>query len=140
MIKKRFGRNITVPSKTELDNDRFEYDEIVNVSEISNGDEIYDVWNQLDDGIGKKKRRRKSNKTFLNDDDIRLMVSRKSSNERKHDFPNHQQKINASLNLCHEEHTKNLIIFWLIKNQNRGMIMNPAQLLLKKSLTINLLT
>ena len=33
-------------SKIELDNVLLEYGEIVNYSEISNFDEIYDVWNQ----------------------------------------------------------------------------------------------
>ena len=48
-IKICIGRNITVLSKTELDVIRFEYGEIVNSSEISNGIyEIDDVWNQSD--------------------------------------------------------------------------------------------
>ena len=53
--KRVVGRNITALSKTELDNVRFEYGEIVNSSEISNDDEIDDVWNQWDDGTGPKK-------------------------------------------------------------------------------------
>ena len=44
--KRVVGRNITALSKTELDNVRFEYGEIVNSSEISNDDEIDDVWNK----------------------------------------------------------------------------------------------
>ena len=32
--------------KTELNNFLFKYDEIVNFSDISNGDKIDDVWNQ----------------------------------------------------------------------------------------------
>ena len=54
-IKLLVGRNITVLSKTELDHVRFEYGDNVIFSEISNGDEIYDVWNQLDDETGPKK-------------------------------------------------------------------------------------
>ena len=52
LVKIIVGRNIKVLSKTELDNVRLEYDEISNSSEISNRDEIYNVWNQSDDGIG----------------------------------------------------------------------------------------
>ena len=48
-IKQVDYRNITVLSKTYLDVVWFEYGEIVNSYEISNGiDEIYDVWNQSD--------------------------------------------------------------------------------------------
>ena len=54
-IKSLVGRNITVPSKSELDNVQFEYGEIVNYSEISNGDEIDDVWNKSDYGTGPQK-------------------------------------------------------------------------------------
>ena len=59
------------------------------------------------------------------------MVSRKSLNIWKHNFPHHQQKLNVSLNICDEENTKNLIVFWLITNKNRGMIINPVQLFRK---------
>ena len=44
-----------VLSKTNLDTVRLEYGEIVNSYEISNHDEIDDVWDQSDDGIGPKK-------------------------------------------------------------------------------------
>ena len=44
MIKRVVGRNITVLSKTELDNVRLKYGKIVNSSETLNGDEIDDVW------------------------------------------------------------------------------------------------
>ena len=54
MVKIFVGRNIKVLSKTELYNVRLEYGEILNYSWISNRDEIYDVWNQSDDGIGPK--------------------------------------------------------------------------------------
>ena len=50
LIKRIVGRNITVLSKSELDHVRFEYGKIVNSSDISNGDEIDDVWNKSDDG------------------------------------------------------------------------------------------
>ena len=55
MIKILVGRNIKVLSKTELNHVQLKYEEIVNSSEISNSDEIYDVWNQLYDGTGPKK-------------------------------------------------------------------------------------
>ena len=55
MVKILAGGNIKGISKTESDNVQLEYDEIVNSSEISNSDEIDNVWNQSDDGIGPKK-------------------------------------------------------------------------------------
>ena len=55
LIKILVGRNIKVLSKTELNHVQLKYEEIVNSSEISNSDEIYDVWNQLYDGTGPKK-------------------------------------------------------------------------------------
>ena len=109
-MKRLVGRNITFLSKTDLDNVWFEYVEIVNSSGISNCDEIDDALKQLDDGTGPKKGR-KYNKSLITDDERRLMVSRKPSNERKHDFPHHQKELNVSLNLCHEENNKNLIFF-----------------------------
>ena len=36
--------------QSELDHVQFEYGKIVNSSDISNGDEIDDVWNKSDDG------------------------------------------------------------------------------------------
>ena len=54
------------------------------------------------------------------------MVSGKSSNGQKYDFPHHQRKFNASLDICHEKKTKNLIMFWLTKDQNGGMILNQV--------------
>ena len=51
---------------------------------------------------------RKPSRSLLTDYDRRLMVSRKSSNELKHKFPHHQQKINVSLNIYHEENTKTI--------------------------------
>ena len=100
MIKINVCSNITFFSKTELDNVPFEYGEIINSSEISNGIyDIDDVWNQSDDETGTGKKRRNSTRTFLGDDDKILVVSRKSSNEQKHDFPHHQRKLNVSLNI-----------------------------------------
>ena len=55
MIKRVVGRNITVLSKIEFDNVRFEYGEILNSSEILNGDEIDDLWNQSYDEKGTQK-------------------------------------------------------------------------------------
>ena len=49
--------------KTELDHFRFEYGVILNSSEISNGDEIDDIWNQSDDETGPGKMQ-KSNRIF----------------------------------------------------------------------------
>ena len=50
MITIIIGSNITALSKKELDNFLFEYGANINSSEISNGDEIDDVWNHSDDG------------------------------------------------------------------------------------------
>ena len=58
------------------------------------------------------KKGRKSNRILLTDDERILMISRKSSNERKHNFSHHQQKLNASLNFCHEENTPKLDYFF----------------------------
>ena len=44
------------------------------------------------------------------------MVSRKSSNELKHNFPHHQQKLNVILNICPEENTKT-IDYFLVDNK-----------------------
>ena len=44
------------------------------------------------------------------------MVSIKSSNKWKHNFPNHQGKLNVSLNICHQEHTKT-IDYFLVDNK-----------------------
>ena len=56
----------------------------------------------------------------------------KLSNKQKHNFPHNQRTLNVSPNICHGEKTKNLIIFWLRTNKNRGMILNPVQLFKKK--------
>ena len=40
------------------------------------------------------------------DDDIRLMISRNSSNEWKHNFPHRQQKLDVIINIYHEENSK----------------------------------
>ena len=62
--------------------------------EISNGiDQIDDVWNQSENETVPDKKRIKSNRSLLTDDERRLMVSRKSSNELKHNFTPHKQKI-----------------------------------------------
>ena len=45
------------------------------------------------------------------------MVSRRSSNERKHNFLRHQQKLNVSLNICNEENTKTMI--FLVDNKQK---------------------
>ena len=79
-----------------------------------------------------RKKQIKSTRIFLTDDEKRLMVSSKSSNELKHNFPHHQQKLNSGLNIFHENNTKKLIISWLMTNQNRGMIMNSVQFFKEK--------
>ena len=58
-----------------------------------------------------RKTRRKFNRSLITDDDIRLMLSRKSSNELKPNFLHHQRKLNVSLNICHEENTKTIDFF-----------------------------
>ena len=121
MIKIVVGRNITVLIKIELDNVRFESGEIVNSSKTLNGDEIDDVWNQSYDEKGPKTKRIKSNRSFLTDDEIRMMVSSNSSNELKHNFLNHQQKLNVSLNLCHEENTKTIDYYFADNKPDRGL-------------------
>ena len=46
LIKRLVGKNIKILSKKELYHVQFKYGEIVNSSEISNGDEIDDLCNQ----------------------------------------------------------------------------------------------
>ena len=58
-----------------------------------------------------KKKRIKSNRSLFTDDESRMMVSRNSSYELKHNFPHHQRKLNVSLNLFHEENTKTIDYF-----------------------------
>ena len=60
-------------------------------------------FNQMMELVPKK--RKKSNKTLLAHDKIMITVSTKSSNEQKNNFPYHQRKLNASLNIFHEENT-----------------------------------
>ena len=99
-------------SKTELDVVQLEYGEIVNSSDISNGiDEIDDVLNQSDNETVPDKKRRKSNRSLLTEYDRILTVSKKSSNEQQNNFLHHQQKLNVSLNVCHEKIQKQLIIY-----------------------------
>ena len=75
LIKNVVVRNIAVLSKTGLDVVWFEYGEIVNYSEISNGiDEMDDVWNQSNDKTCLDQKLRKSNRIMLTVDEIRLMV------------------------------------------------------------------
>ena len=78
-LKNVVDRNIINLSKTELDVVQFEYGEIVNSSEISNGiDEIDGLWNQSVMKQFQIKKCTKSNRSFLTYYDRRLMVSRKS--------------------------------------------------------------
>ena len=95
-----------------ISQNNLQFHHIIDSSEISNGIyDIDDVWNQSDDETGTGKKRRNSTRTFLGDDDKILVVSRKSSNEQKHDFPHHQRKLNVSLNIRHEENTKTIDYF-----------------------------
>ena len=54
------------------------------------------------------------------------MVSSKSSNKWKRNFPHHKQRLYVNLNIFHKN-TKNLSVFWLITNNNCGIIINPVQ-------------
>ena len=80
LIKLVVGRNITLPSKKELDNVQSEYGDILNVSEISNGiDEIYDVWDEYDYEKVTDKKRGKYHNSLISNDNISLSVSKKIS-------------------------------------------------------------
>ena len=54
------------------------------------------------------------------------MVSMKSSNERKHNFPHHQRKLNVSLNICHGENTKKLDYFLVDNKQEPWYDSEPS--------------
>ena len=54
-LKILVGRNIKVLSKTKFDNDGLYCYKSLYYSDVSNHDDIDDVWNQPDDGIGPKK-------------------------------------------------------------------------------------
>ena len=138
MIKILVGRDIELFSKTELDNFWFEYGEIVNSSEISNCDEIDDVWNQSD--YGTEKKRRKYNITLLTNDERRMMASRRWSNKLKHNFTYHQQKLSVSLNICHKENTKKLDYFLVDKKPEPWDDSEPSAVVSGKSLTMEIST
>ena len=71
------GRNITILLKIEYDHVRTEYGEIINASEISNGDDaIDDVWNEYNPQQVTDNRCVKHQKNLLTDDDINLSMSR----------------------------------------------------------------
>ena len=75
----------------------------MNSYEISNGIyEIDDVWNQSYNDTAPDRKRTKYNKSLLTDDDRSLIGSSRLSYKLKHNFPYHQQKFNACLNICHE--------------------------------------
>ena len=63
---------------------------------------------------------------LLTDNERRLMISRKSSNERKNDFTYHQQKLNASLNIRHEEDTKTLDYFFVDNKLELWYVHEPS--------------
>ena len=83
-IKSVFGRNITVLSKLENDHVRTIYGEMINYSEISNGDDaINDAWNVYNHQKVPDKKCGKFQNKLITDDDIKLMISRKSSSNLK---------------------------------------------------------
>ena len=105
----------------------------MNASEISNGIyEIYDVWNEADNEKVPDKKRGKYHNSLITDDDRSLIFSRRFSKNLKENFSNHKQKHNASLKLWHGLNTKNLSIFWLITNKNRGMVQKPVGVVKKR--------
>ena len=68
------------------------------------------------------------------------MVSRKSSNEPKHEFPYHQRKLNVSLNICHEENAKKLDYFLVDNKPEPWDDSEPSAVVPKKRFTINIST
>ena len=119
LIKTMVVRNITFLSEKEYDHVWTEYGEIINASDISNGDDVIaDVWNEYGTKqvIGKK--HGKQQNSFLTDDSIKLINPKNISRSLKEDFQNHKRKHNVSLTLYHEKYTKKLEVFLLIKNQN----------------------
>ena len=54
------------------------------------------------------------------------MVSRKSSNEWKNKFTHNQRKINASLNICHEENAKKIDYSFVHNKLERGDDSEPS--------------
>ena len=65
--------------------------------------------------------------SFLTDDDSSLNVSRNFSNIFEENFPNHKRKHNVRLKLWHEVNDPKPELFWLITNNNCGMILNPVR-------------
>ena len=102
-IKIVVGRNITVLLKTEYDHVWTEYGEIINASEISNGDDsIDDVWNKYNQHQVPDIKCGKYQNSLLTDDDIKLSIPSKYSGNFKYNFPDHKCKHNVSLTLYHE--------------------------------------
>ena len=71
-------------------------------------------------------KRTKYNISLITDDEIKLMVSRKSPNKRKYNFPNRQKKLNVSLNICHEENNRNLDYFLFDNKQELWYDSEPS--------------
>ena len=78
--------------------------------------------------------------TIRTDYDRRLIVSRRSSNEWKHNFIQHQQKLNVSVNICHEENTKTLDYFLVDKKQQPWFNSQPSAVVQENSLIVNIST
>ena len=70
-------------------NVRIEYGEIINASEISNGDDAMDdVWNEYNHQKVPDKEHSKFLNSLITDDDRKLMISRKSSRNLKANLKN----------------------------------------------------
>ena len=105
--------NITNFLKKEYDHAQTEYEEMINSSEISNGDDaIADGCNDYNTQKAPDIKRGKYQNSFITDDDRKLIISKNSSSNLKENFLIHKQKHNVSLTLYHEINTKNLEIFY----------------------------
>ena len=86
-VRNVVGRNITVLSEKWYDHVRTEYEEIINASEISNGDDaISDVWNEYNTEKVPNTRRGKYQNSLLTDDYRKLSMSKIISKNLKENF------------------------------------------------------
>ena len=65
------------------------------------------------------------------------MVSSRSSNKWKHKFPHQQQKLNTSLNICHEKY-QNLEYFLVDNKQEQWYNYQPSAVVKGNSLIVNI--
>ena len=80
---------------------------MINYSEISNGDDaINDAWNVYNHQKVLDKKCGKFQNKLITDDDIKLMISRKSSSNLKRKKPKNKQTHTVSLTLHHEKNNK----------------------------------